>query len=176
MNKLLYKILVFFFPNKFYKPAYKWFDAEEDTDPDLCKKCGGRCCLKCGCYYSPDDFGKITFIKLKRIIDRGYIKIEYIPGKYFNSKRGTYILRIRNKGESITGHSISSKCILHSKMGCKLPLEKRPSGGKMLIPIVDYEGIARCYNRYGLDDCCHEWNAYRRIVRHLVRYYRKYGK
>ena len=173
MIRLVYEILTYFFPNIFFKPCFKRIDDIINTKPELCKKCGGRCCIKCGCYYSPEDFGKITYQKLKKEISKGNIKIQYIHGKYLDSKKGVFILRVKNVGEAAVGKNLKSKCVFLTKEGCKLSFEDRPAGGKLLIPFIDDNGIVRCYNSYSLYDCCKEWHTYRRIVKKLVRYYRR---
>ena len=167
------KLLTYFFPNKFYKPVYKLIDAEHNVNNEHCSLCKGRCCKKAGCHFSPDDFGKITYRKLKKIIDKGYIRIEFIPKKYLSLNDGVFILRIRNVDEPVVGKFRKTGCMFLTENGCKLDYNHRPTGGKLLIPIIDYEGIGRCYNMYSVDDCCKEWYTFRRIIRKLVKHYKK---
>lgn len=167
------RILSYFFPNICYKPVYKLLEAEYNINSEYCSLCKGRCCKKAGCHFSPDDFGNITYHKLKRIIDEGYIRIEYIPEKYLSTKKGAFILRVRNVDEPIVGKYKKTGCMFLTENGCKLDFAHRPTGGKLLIPIIDNEGIGRCYNAYSLEDCCNEWYTYRRIVWKLVKHYKK---
>ena len=170
------RLLTYFFPNTFFKPTIKIGDKEHNVNEELCSLCKGRCCKKSGCHFSPEDFGKITYQSLKKKIDKGWIHIEYIEGKYIDSKKGTYILRVRNKGEGKVGSYSKNGCLYLTDNGCFLNYEDRPTGGKLLIPIVDKDGIGRCYNSYSLLDCCTEWYTYRRILKRLVRYYKRKRK
>lgn len=49
-------------------------------DLELCKKCGGGCCKRMGCHFSPDDFAEITYESLKSKIDEGNISIDWWEG------------------------------------------------------------------------------------------------
>ncbi len=170
------RLLTYLFPNVFFKPTIKLMDEKRNVDTELCKLCKGRCCKKSGCHYSPEDFGKITYQSLREKIDNGCIHIEYIPGKYTDTKKGTFILRVKNKGERTVGPYLETGCMFLTEDGCHLDYDHRPTGGKLLIPILDIEGIGRCYNSYSLRDCCYEWHTYRRILRKLVRHYKRENK
>lgn len=42
---------------------------------DICKKCGGKCCKKCGCDYSTDNFQDLSIKALEDILSKGKISI-----------------------------------------------------------------------------------------------------
>ena len=143
-----------------------------DTDiPDVCAECGGLCCKTCGCEYSPEDFDDLSFMGLKSIIDQGYISIIKIPGTMYNLGNDTYILRIRNKNENVVSSGLPNTtkdgCSLLTDTGCMLSYEKRPTGGKMLLPKLNNQ----CEKRYGHYECSREWSYYQDVLKQLVAYY-----
>lgn len=152
----------------------------EKTDYDLCKECGGRCCRNCGCHFSPYDFKEVTYEHLKEEIKKGYITIEWIDGDIFSRIGGCYILRVRNQGKEIVDDEIErSPCILLSENGCKLEFDKRPLGGKLLIPYQRKDAYSnqtelRCYSEYDIAACFDEWQEYQGIVLDLIKYFEKY--
>lgn len=76
----------------------------------LCKKCGGRCCKRMGCHYSPEDFKEITYESLKKEIEKGFISIDWWEGNPFEENKDddisrAHYLRIRNKDGEIVDPS-----------------------------------------------------------------------
>lgn len=54
---------------------------ELGKDCTYCKQCGGACCKRSGCHFSPDDFEEISFEYLKdKIESTGYISIDWWEG------------------------------------------------------------------------------------------------
>lgn len=144
----------------------------DNVNLDVCQKCCGVCCKRCGCHYSPNDFKEITFNYLQKEIKKGYISIEWIDGESFYSPGGVYILRARNTGMKIVDNSIErAPCILLTENGCKLSYEQRPSGGKYLIPKVKNDTLL-CYSKYDIYECCMEWREHQKVLNELVRYFK----
>lgn len=155
----------------------KDYTVEETTNPELCAKCGGVCCKNCGCHFSPDDFVDISFESLKRELEKGYISIDCIDGEMICRRGFFYILRIRNRDAEIVDFTyIRTPCILHTKTGCKLSYDKRPMGGRFLIPVAYTNSVGQsaidCHSTYTVEDCCREWEPYQEILSKLVHYFK----
>ena len=84
-------------------------------DFSVCSSCGGYCCKRCGCHYSPDDFSEISYEYLRKEIEKGYISIDYVDREALLAKRGVYFLRVRNVEAPIldVGFRKSATCILN---------------------------------------------------------------
>lgn len=155
----------------------KDYTVEETTNPELCAKCGGVCCKSCGCHFSPDDFVDISFEGLKKELEKGYISIDLIDGEMINRDGFFYILRIRNRDAKIVDLTyVRSPCVLHTENGCKLSYDKRPMGGKLLIPVVYSnllgQRVTDCHSAYTIEDCCMEWKPYQKVLSELVHYFK----
>ncbi|MBR3153109.1 MAG: hypothetical protein IKF52_05900 [Clostridia bacterium] len=151
--------------------AIKDYNDKINLNSEICSNCGGKCCKKCGCHFSPYDFKEISFEYLKEEIKKGYISIDNIDGDDFFIRGFIYILRARNKNSPIVDtdrYLATFPCILwDEKNGCKLNYEKRPSGGKLLIPVKN----GNCYSRYDIEDCAREWLPYQKILKELVEFF-----
>lgn len=157
----------------------KDYDKAKNVNSKICSECGGECCKRCGCHFSPDDFKEISFKILKKEIEKGYISIDYVDGEMIYRSLGVYILRARNAGRPIfdTGYIRESGCILLSDKGCKLDYEHRPSGGRLLIPTKNTTkflfGEHRiCSSTYGIEECCYEWMPHQEIIYELINYFK----
>ena len=42
---------------------------------NICRECGGKCCKKCGCDYSTDNFQDLSMKALEEILSEGKISI-----------------------------------------------------------------------------------------------------
>lgn len=162
------------FPDLPYRSIDK--DIDGTINHEICAECGGECCKRCGCEFSPDDFSEISFEFLKKEIQKGYITIEYINGEIVHQDNGSYILRVRNKEDSIVKYHFSKgPCILLGEKGCKLSDDKRPAGGRLLRPSNEKAGFfnssRRCYSNYSLEDCCYEWAPHQKILYDLAEYF-----
>lgn len=168
------------YPNLSYRSVPKDYNNAQNVNPEICRECGGECCQRCGCNFSPDDFSEISFEYLKTQLEKGYISIEYIDGEMIYADFGIYILRARNQGAPIvdTDFRPRTPCVLWTKeRGCKLDYKHRPSGGKLLIPS---EKIARglwgnvrdCHSPYTLRNCCNEWRPHQRVLSELIDYFK----
>lgn len=146
----------------------KDYAAPQNVNPKICSQCGGACCKRCGCHYSPDDFEEISFEYLKTKIEKGYISIEYIDAEMILQATGVYILRIRNQDAPIVDNTLRrTPCILLTESGCKLDYDNRPAGGKLLVPHPN----GKCQQNYHIEDCCHEWRPHQKVLHALAQYF-----
>lgn len=140
----------------------------ETINKDICKSCGGKCCKNCGCVYSPDDFGMITYNSLRDELEKGNISIisQFIVGE----KNISYylLLRARNIDRDIVDlFSAKTTCSLLGENGCKLDDSKRPQGGVLYIPSID----GNCKGLYTDVIGFKEWSNYQKILERLTRYF-----
>lgn len=77
-----------------------YYDALPRFNPALCEKCGGKCCKRTGCYYSPKDFSEISFETLFKHLCKGYTSIYPIDG-FYTGLQNSLILKVRNVGEPV---------------------------------------------------------------------------
>ena len=63
-------------PERYYQSLGKDYATAKNVNVEICKGCGGECCQRCGCDFSPDDFQEISFEYLKQQMEKGYISIE----------------------------------------------------------------------------------------------------
>lgn len=178
MNKYSFSEIL----KKILKPSHrkieKKYDILKNVNTKICSECKGLCCKNCGCHFSPDDFEEISFEYLKKELEKGYISIDFVDEEFTIAPFGIYILRIRNQGAPIvdTFRMSNSPCILLSQTGCMLSYNKRPSGGKLLIPSNEFsfylgEKIRNCMQTYPISDCCEEWKPYQKILKELRDYF-----
>lgn len=110
---------------------------------NICKECGGKCCIKCGCDYSTDNFSDINLKALEEILKEGKISIVSALNIKKSSNGKKYILpflylRARNKNREVVDLlSLKTTCSLLTSEGCPYPLNKRPKGGVNLIPSTE---------------------------------------
>lgn len=164
-------------PERYYQSLAKDYSNPKNFNPEICKECGGECCQRCGCEFSPSDFPEISFKYLKSQIEKGYISIEYIDREQIYSDFGGYILRMRNQGRPIVdpGYLGRIPCILWSKEeGYKLDDNNRPSGGKLMEPSTKIDSITgehECPTTYSTRRCVYEWKCYQHILLQLKDYF-----
>ena len=174
-EKLLHEIL---FPTLPYRSVPKDYSEAKNVNSEICAECGGDCCKRCGCHFSPDDFAEISFYFLKKEIEKGYISIGLLDRDTSYADVGIYFLRIRNQNAPIVdlGYK-SSPCILLTETGCKLPYHQRPTGGKLLIPSANVQtffGEQRrtCFSLYGIEKCSYEWKPHQAVLYDLAQYFK----
>lgn len=161
-----------------YRIIEKNYDDPANLNEELCARCKGHCCKRCGCHFSPYDFEEISYEYLMNEIKKGYISIDYVDREVLKEDRGVYIMRIRNKNAKIVDFGDKrTRCILLGENGCMLSYEKRPSGGRLLIPRTYFEAevdqeVLGCYSKYSIEDCCQEWKRYQEVLVKLLRYFR----
>lgn len=146
------------------------------TEVDLqnaapCGECGGECCKKMGCHYSPEDFGDITFESLRTIIDQGHVSIDWYNGEFDDNTQTNrqYYLRARHINSPVVDPSFGGKCVCLTLTGCSLEWNERPRGGRYLQARKDWEDP--CVNRYSKEECARDWLQYESILVALVDYY-----
>jgi len=138
---------------------------------ELCKKCGGKCCKKCGCDYMPKDFSEFTTNAILEIIMKGDISVVAILSITVleNGKEclePVLLLRARNKNRPIVDLlSFKTTCASLTESGCKYDYESRPSGGKNLIP----EENGGCYQLEDPKVILNEWRRYQKILERIVK-------
>lgn len=77
----------------------------ELENKDVCKKCGGKCCKKCGCDYYIEDFENFKINYLEKRLRDGNMSI--VASIIFSVVKGKCVakpflyLRARNKGRDI---------------------------------------------------------------------------
>ena len=173
-SKILQGLDSIAYPKLPYRSIEKDYDNPQNVNPEICAECGGQCCKRCGCHFSPDDFEEISFEFLKKEIEKGYISIDYVDGEMIWQTIGVYILRIRNQGAPIVDEGYKrTPCILLTEKGCKLDYAHRPTGAKLLIPSdkLSMDNERLCSSIYTIGSCCYEWQPHQRILRQLVEYF-----
>ncbi len=128
----------------------------------LCAKCGGKCCKKMGCHYSPRDFEDLTFDGLRVAIEKGNISIDW----WEQASVKEYYLRARHIDAPIVDPSWGGVCINLTDTGCSLSWEERPLGGRSLKP-----GKRVCTGDYSKEDCKNEWKEYSDVLEQLVEFF-----
>lgn len=180
-DEILRNIEIFFYPELPYRSLKKEYSILTDVNSEVCAECGGECCKRCGCHFSPDDFEEISFEFLKGEIEKGYISIDCVDEDIalFETtvELGTFFLRIRNQGAPIVDVGFKkTPCILLTEKGCKLDYKHRPTGGKLLIPseekISTYSCFMReCHSKYSIEACCFEWEPHQKVLHKLRKYF-----
>ena len=144
---------------------------EKYEDKDICKECGGFCCIKSGCDYFVSDFDNINIDTIETILNQGYASIvAYLDIKRLNNGNlfinPILYLRARNiNREAIDLFSFKTTCMSLGKDGCKFDLENRPSGGATLIPQRDM----KCYSKVDRINELNKWLPYQKLLHRIVK-------
>lgn len=136
---------------------------------NLCKKCGGKCCLKSGCDYSAKDFKKLDEDSLYNELAKGNISIVacFSVKEIYNEEFvliPTLYLRARNTNRDVVDLlSMKTKCSMLTDTGCSYDIKNRPLGGVNLVPGK---------NRYIPDknpiDIVKTWSKHQKVLCRLV--------
>ena len=140
-------------------------------DREICKKCGGYCCKKCGCDYFISDFESMKIDYLEQILLTGEVSI--VATLYFNRLNNnkiicipTLYLRARNNNRDVIDLlSFKTKCAQLTDFGCSYDINKRPSGGVTLIPSAD----GFCYSKVDRREELKKLKPYQKILERLVK-------
>ena len=62
------------YPTLPYRSISKDYSVSKNVNTEICAECGGKCCKRCGCHFSPDDFQEISFNFLKKEIRLNFSK------------------------------------------------------------------------------------------------------
>ena len=137
------------------------------STPEICSKCGGKCCKHFPCLFSPYDFIDVNNIDyMKNILDIGIICIA--KSCYDN----TLVLRprgIKDKKKIVsTRLPLDNKCILYSETGCMLSSSYRPAEALLYYA----QTIDNHIPIYHTSDCTEDWQKYHDSMKILYDYYR----
>ena len=139
-------------------------------DNDICRECGGFCCKKSVCDYSPKDFDDLSINKLHEKLLEGNISIiSYLEFKRSGNGKlyaePFLYLRARNVDRDVVDLvSYKKRCSMLKEDGCSYSFEERPFGGRNLIP-----GKSRCIPEIDPYDIVMEWGRYQKVLHRLVK-------
>lgn len=169
-------------PDEYRQKVMDLYAGQRHENVEICKKCGGKCCLHAPCHWSPDDIGEITYKNLKKILrKKKYISIlrlrsriceasleEFsVDGPYF------YVLRTRTMDTGIAAAAgfieEDDYCMLLGKNGCAISYDERPKGARDLIP----NDNGRCEQLYGMDECLKDWKEHQDVLKKLYKYFER---
>lgn len=149
---------------------------------NVCAKCGGRCCKRCGCACSPEDFDN-DYRKIENALMTGKYSIDLVRDSQnptnsfiFEGLRVTLnrdylmkysrvglIVRTANKGFPVVDlihHKGDAPCIFLTAQGCSLKYEERPRYARLLAPYAP--GI--CMPMYDTMDIVKEWRPHQEFL------------
>lgn len=136
---------------------------------ERCKECGGRCCKKCPCSFSPEDFKDLSYDGLKKELEKNYISIDCWVGDPREDsdselEKTPYFLRVmRVNGPVVDPMEESESCKLLTESGCAFSFEERPKGGRQLIALENV-----CKVGYSKRQCAIDWLPYNEVLVRLV--------
>jgi len=131
--------------------------------PEICTKCGGKCCKNYPGGATPEDFDapdeKLMYDKILMALKSGRWTIDW---------EGTgddkiYFIRPAIKGNegSIFDHAYEGECTFLTSSGCELNLGERPEACRMLIPKI----TERCDNQgYTRKRIAFRWKQYQELI------------
>ena len=168
-------------PKGYHQKVLECYENVKAEDPSVCKECGGACCKRAPCHWSPDDIKDLSFNGLVKLLkEKQYISILRFPGCVCETAFRTiehsgpyfYILRTRTSGTGIAAVATRIKkddqCMLLTPEGCKLSFKERPKGARLLIPEKD----KKCNHLYDLDDCLVDWKDHQEVLKRAFHYFR----
>lgn len=148
---------------------------------EMCKFCGGSCCKRCACDCSPKDFDN-DVNKMREALLTGNYSIDYSrqdanafiiannqisldTDKVKTIQNQFFFVRPKNLGRPIVDfiHKKDDEgpCIFWShEKGCALSYEKRPKGGRTLIPMLGPGKIPYCIGQYARSKMIFEWKPF----------------
>ena len=146
----------------------KNFDIEKTINtPEICAKCGGKCCKHFPCLFSPYDFLDVDNIDyMTSILDTGLICIG--QSCYDNN----LVLRprgLKDKPQIVsTRLPLNNQCILYSEAGCMLSSNYRPAEALLYYAKSEDYHIP-IYDTY---ECIEDWSMHQNILKELYNYYK----
>ena len=148
---------------------------EKNENLDICRECGGKCCIKCGCDYSAMDFLDHSYKALLRELSKGdksivaVIDFENLPNGKFIAIPFLYI-RTRNINRDIVDLiSMKTVCSQLGENGCNYDYEHRPYGGRNLIPSWPKDGP--CKPKESPIDIVKSWAPYQKQLGKIIKQY-----
>ena len=166
-KEIIHRIL---YPKVPYKPIAKDYDNPKYLDPETCKNCGGACCKRIPCAYSPDDFEEMSYEYLSQRLKKGDLSIDLIDREQVFKDTDCYYIRPRIVGNPVIDarySAVRGPCIHLTEEGCDLSYEERPTGGRLLIP-EPKKGVP-CHADYPIDICWKEWLPFKELLAMFVR-------
>lgn len=144
-------------------------DPKGNFDHFQCEMCGGRCCQRCGCYFSPTDFNVLSLEKLRKILNKGFISIVALTPELTGMSEDVLVLKMRDEGAEIYDRSDrkTGGCIVHESTGCPFEDEDRPFGGRALVPDLE----KGCCIGYSFRQCASDWKQYQDLLKQLAKEY-----
>ncbi|MBO5140161.1 MAG: hypothetical protein J6B68_06510 [Lachnospiraceae bacterium] len=131
----------------------------------ICKTCGGNCCKTMGCSLSPEDMhvaleGKeATTEVIEALLQDSMFAIDS-----FQMRDGAfYYLRMRHKCFTFIGVDAMGECIALTEIGCSLPFDKRPKGGRFLEGKEGHQ----CTQHYTQEMMVKDWEPYQNSLREI---------
>ena len=106
-------------------------EMNEFFKPEICKKCGGTCCLRLPAPYTPKDIQAI-FGGIEQAIQSGKVAIDNWENPILYFMRPKTVLN-----NNLYDPSWGGACIHHKSNGCELPRDKMPTYCKTLEPKED---------------------------------------
>lgn len=144
---------------------------KKNENLDMCRQCGGICCLKCGCDYDIKDFKDCSYNTLTKELAKGNISIVcFFKFRNDNSYEAILYLRARNSNRDIVDLvSMKTKCSMLGEDGCMYDYKQRPEGGKNLIPRKDIDSM--CMSDRDPKDIVMSWKPYQKTLKRIVLQY-----
>ena len=151
----------------------------KNEDLDICRECGGMCCIKCGCDYGIVDFKDRTykgFLDMLNVGDKSIVAMINFTtlsnGKFVAEP--TLYIRARNINRDIVDLiSMKTRCASLTENGCMHDYDTRPFGGKNLKPSREVDGPCRpIINPLLLME---EWKPYQKQLSKIVKFYTGMG-
>lgn len=148
---------------------------EKNENLDICRECGGKCCIKCGCDYSAEDFFDLSYKGILNVLSKGdksvvaFVKFKTLANGKFIAEPFLY-LRARNTNRDIVDLiSMKTRCSQLGDNGCSHSYDERPFGGKNLIPVRRENGICQpLVDPYSIVET---WRPYQNQLRKVVKQY-----
>ncbi len=142
---------------------------------DICAKCGGYCCKKCGCDYLVSDFDSLKLEYLDKVLATGRVSI-IATLSFKNLPNGklavTPILSLRSRNierNVIDLLSLKKSCAMLTSNGCIYSLDERPSGGVHLIP--NEKDFHYCHSDIDKIKELYKWLPYQKVLAKLIKKY-----
>ena len=142
---------------------------ENNENPSVCSKCGGKCCKSYGGLFHPEDFEEISEEALIKIIDQGDVSIDWLePDEDFGYGQRIYFLRMRHVDAAVVDPAFVGTCVHLTPTGCDLPFDQRAYGCKTLEVDDNMNCSKGCYDKY---EAAGDWLAYQDELKALKKHY-----
>jgi hypothetical protein len=116
---------------------------EYNLNPELCSKCGGRCCQNYPGAYFPEDFEILSVEVISGLLREGKASLDWWEGDPRPHKceldRGYFLRSSTLNSRGIFDPTWGGVCIHWSTTGCLLAPKDRPSQCLLLVPSSEFE-------------------------------------